>query len=86
MRRKDVKIGMRVMAVSNIDGKYTKGKEGNVVSTDDSDFWNICVEFDQNIDVWGHSRVCWCNGRHIEPALEDDVGEITLPFAELMSV
>lgn len=86
MKRKDVKIGMRVIAVSNIEDKYTRGKEGNVVSTDYSDFWNICVEFDQNIDVWGHSRVCWCNGRHIKPVPEDGVGEITLPFAELMSV
>ena len=86
MRRKDVKIGMRVIATCNIDGKNTLGKEATVVSTDADGFWNICVEFDQKIDFWVKNRVCWCNGRHIEPIPEEAVEEITLPFAELMLI
>ncbi len=88
MRRKDVKIGMRVIAVSNIEGHPTKGREATIVSIDDSDFWNICVDFDDKIfGAWGGTgRTLWCNGRHIEPVPEDCTGEITLPFTELMSM
>ena len=84
MRFKDAKIGRRVIAKTNIDSYSTKNIEGVIIDTDDSKFWNICVDFDDDIGAW--DTTCWCNGRHLDLVPEEAIDKVKLLFSELMSV
>ena len=85
MKFKDAKIGRRVIAKTNIDGNGTKNIEGVIIDTDDGDFWNILVEFDDDV-VGAWNNQCWCNGRHLDLVPEEAIDEVKLSFSELMSV
>ena len=59
--------------------------EGVIIDTDDGDFWNILVEFDDDV-VGAWNNQCWCNGRHLDLVPEEAIDEVKLSFSELMSV
>lgn len=96
MRKEDAVIGVRVIAVTAVDGKEdTYNRAGTIVAHDGNGLFDICVEFDDHIaghDGYvsgkgsaGRDGHCWW-GMYADFELEDieeDV-EIKLSFDELL--
>lgn len=95
MRKEDAVIGVRVIAVTAVDGKDdTYNKAGTIIANSGANMFDICVEFDDYI--YGHDGAtgngplgkdghCWW-GQLEDFELEDiaeDV-EIKLSFDELL--